>query len=309
MLPIVHHPAYAAVVAPPGHRFPSGKFARLAEVLVEDGLIRWADYAKPTPAAAEVLALAHDRDYVARVLACDLEPGMTRRIGFDMTPAAAMRACCAVGGTMLAARLALTHGAACNTAGGSHHADAASGAGFCVFNDVAVAARALLEEGAIKRALVIDLDVHQGDGTARIFVDDDRVFTYSVHCQKNWPTRKAPSDLDRGLAQGVEDDAYLGVIAQDVPSLLREFSPDLVFYNAGVDPHRDDRLGLLSLTDAGLARRDALVLSACLGAGAPIVGVLGGGYARDVDVLARRHALLHHAAANALKGSTPQPDA
>lgn len=300
MPPIVHHPAYGVAVGPAAHRFPSGKFARLAELLVEDGLVGWDSYARPEPASCDQLRLAHDPAYVDSVLAADVEPRLSRRIGFDITPAVALRARCAVGGTLLAARLALVHGVACNTAGGSHHADYAGGAGFCVFNDVGVATRVLREEGAVGRVLVIDLDVHQGDGTARVFAQDPSVFTYSVHCEKNWPSRKAVGDLDRALPKGVEDAAYLTVIERDVPMLLATVEPDLVFYNAGVDPHREDRLGLLALTDTGLAQRDALVLSACRQAGVPVAGVLGGGYAEDLTVLARRHALLHHAAADVM---------
>ncbi|MFZ0268026.1 histone deacetylase, partial [Caulobacter sp.] len=195
----------------------------------------------------------------------------------------------------------LAHGIACNTAGGSHHAQADTGAGFCVFNDVAVAARRLLAEGAVGKVLVVDLDVHQGDGTARIFEGDASVFTFSMHAEKNFPARKAVSDLDVDLPDGMGDEAYLETLSGILPDLLARTAPDLVFFNAGVDPHADDKLGRLSLSDEGLARREAYVLSSCLERGIPVAGVIGGGYDADIDRLAHRHALLHRAAREALK--------
>ena len=182
-------------------------------------------------------------------------------------------------------------------AGGSHHGQRATGAGFCVFNDVAVAARALHAEGAIRRALVIDLDVHQGDGTAECLALDPDLFTFSVHAEKNYPVRKIPSDLDVSLADGLEDAAYLDVLAAHVPRLLDALKPDLVFYNAGVDPHRDDRLGRLALTDEGLRGRDRFVVGEARRRRVPLVAVVGGGYADDLDALARRHAIVFEAMA------------
>lgn len=302
MVPIIHHEAYVARDVPATHRFPMGKFRAVAERIVEAGLVNgWDGFHRPAPAPASWLQLAHDRTYVDQVIACTVPDPVARRIGFKMTEDVALRSRCAVAGTALAARLALEHGAACNTAGGSHHADREGGAGFCVFNDVAVAARLMLEEGQVRRVLVIDLDVHQGDGTARIFQDDPAVFTLSVHCEANWPRRKALSDLDVGLERGTRDDAYLLAARTAIEEALDAQRPDLVFYNAGVDPHEEDRLGLLALTDDGLARREALVFDAVLRRGVPMVGVLGGGYSRDLDALSRRHALLHHAADSAAR--------
>jgi acetoin utilization deacetylase AcuC-like enzyme len=208
----------------------------------------------------------------------------------------ATRARAATGGTLLTARLALEHGIACNTAGGSHHASAESGAGFCVFNDVAVAARRLLAEGAIGKALVVDLDVHQGDGTAKIFEGDASVFTFSMHAEKNFPARKAASDLDIDLGDGTGDEAYLEKLAKILPALIDRVAPDLVFFNAGVDPHADDKLGRLSLTNDGIGRREAYVLGLCLARDIPVAGVIGGGYDPDMDRLADRHAILHRTA-------------
>jgi acetoin utilization deacetylase AcuC-like enzyme len=302
MLPIIHHEAYVARDVPATHRFPMGKFRAVAEQCVAEGLVpSFASFHRPMPAPASWLQLAHDPAYVDQVLTQSVPEPLERRIGFKMTADVAMRSRCAVAGTALAARLALEHGAACNTAGGSHHAFADGGAGFCVFNDVAVAACLLLAEGAVNRVLVIDLDVHQGDGTAQIFASDPRVFTLSVHCEENWPRSKAMSDLDVVLAKGTGDAAYLSAVRGAVAEALETSRPDLVFYNAGVDPHRDDRLGLLDLSDEGLAAREALIFEMVMARGIPVTGVLGGGYSRDLDALARRHTLLHKAGAAALR--------
>ncbi|WP_181708373.1 histone deacetylase family protein [Chthonobacter rhizosphaerae] len=296
MLPIVHHPAYQADI-PADHRFPMGKFRRLAEVLVEERLVGPGGFHQPEPAPAEWLVLAHERAYVDQVTGGTVPAAVAREIGFPMTESVALRARCATGGTVLAARLALRHGLALNTAGGSHHARRAHGAGFCVFNDVAVAARVLLAEGLVGRVLVIDLDVHQGDGTADIFAGDDRVVTFSAHAEKNYPVRKVPSSLDVGLPDALGDSGYLDMLDDHLDGLIDRAEPDIVFYNAGVDPHADDRLGRLALTDAGLAARDARVIEAVRGRDLPLAGVIGGGYDTDVDRLARRHATLHRVAA------------
>jgi acetoin utilization deacetylase AcuC-like enzyme len=298
--PIVHHPAFRAEM-PVGHRFPMDKFSRLAAVLEREGLPGADGFHLPEPVDVETLRLVHTEDYVRGVIEQSLPADIVRRIGMPNTESVAIRALAATGGTLLTARLALEHGIACNTAGGSHHASAESGAGFCVFNDVAVAARRLLAEGAIGKALVVDLDVHQGDGTARIFEGDPSVFTFSMHAEKNFPARKAVSDLDIDLADGTGDEAYLARLAEILPALLAREAPDLVFFNAGVDPHADDKLGRLSLSDDGLARREAFVLGCCLERQIPVAGVIGGGYDADIDRLAHRHALLHRAARKAFK--------
>jgi acetoin utilization deacetylase AcuC-like enzyme len=301
-LPIVHHPAYVAPM-PPGHRFPMGKFGALMTHLLEQRVVTPAQVHVPELAPPEWLGLAHAPAYVDAVLSQSLDATAVRRIGLPITPEVATRARAANAGTVLAARLALEHGLACNTAGGSHHAFAAYGSGFCVFNDAAVAARVLLREGLVERVLVVDLDVHQGDGTAAMFLDEPRVFTFSMHCRTNFPLRKQRSDLDLALDAGLEDEAYLRLLAEHLPGLLEDVRPDLVFYNAGVDPHVDDRLGRLALSGQGLWRRERLVLGTCLKAGVPVAGVVGGGYAADLDQLARLHAILPQVAAQLLKAS------
>ncbi len=295
-LPITHHPDYVASL-PDGHRFPMAKFGRLRDVLIEDGLVAADGFWVPEPVPPAWLELAHHASYVADVLGGTLPKDAVRRIGLPVTERVARRSRLATGGTILAARLALKGGIACNTAGGSHHAASGHGAGFSVFNDVAVASRLLLEEGCVGRVLVIDLDVHQGDGTAEIFQDDARVFTFSVHGEKNFPVRKQKSDLDLGLADGTGDAAYMAVLNEHVPDLIDFVRPDIIFYNAGVDPHGEDRLGRLALSDGGLKARDRFVVEAAVGREIPLVGVIGGGYSSDIDALARRHAILHHTAA------------
>ncbi len=290
LLPIVFHPAYEAAL-PEGHRFPMRKYGRLAEVLSEKGLAP-RGFVEPEEASAELIALAHKRTYVDQVLTCSVPQDIERRIGLPVSPSLVRRARVAAGGTLLAARLALECGLAGSTAGGSHHGQRATGAGFCVFNDVAIAATALKQDGTIKRALVVDLDVHQGDGTADCLADDPDLFTFSVHAENNYPVRKIPSDLDIGLPDGLEDAAYLDVLQAHVPRLLDALAPDLVFYNAGVDPHRDDRLGRLSLSDEGLHWRDRFVVGETHRCGIPLVAVIGGGYAADFDALAQRHAVV-----------------
>lgn len=303
--PIVYHPAYSAPM-PPGHRFPMHKYARLAQVLEDEGLIGPEGLHIPEPASVEILSAVHDPAYVRQVLDAAVPPTMERVIGMPVTRGVADRARTAVGGTLLAARLALRHGLACNTAGGSHHARWEGGAGYCVFNDIGVVGRAMLDAGEVHKSLVIDLDVHQGDGTAFIFEHEPRVFTFSMHGEKNYPTRRGPSDLDIDLPDGTGDEAYLAQLRSILPALLRRVRPDLVFYIAGVDPHVSDRLGRLALTDAGLLARDAYVLATCLPV-ASVVGVIGGGYDDDLDRLAHRHATLHRAAADAWRRGLTRP--
>ena len=294
---IVHHPAYVAPL-PAGHRFPMPKFGALFRRLVSRGLAPEATLQVPSSATPAMLRHAHEAAYVAAVIGRRLPPDAIRRLGLPLSPEVVTRARAATAGTLLTARLALDHGLACNTAGGSHHAFADCGAGFCVFNDVAVAAGVLLEEGAVRRVLVVDLDVHQGDGTAAICGRDARISTLSVHCRTNFPARKQQSTRDIALDPDVGDREYLAIVRPLIESMLDRHAPDLVFYNAGVDPHKDDRLGRLALSDQGLADREAVVLEACRRRGLPLAVVVGGGYAADVEVVAERHAILHAVAAD-----------
>lgn len=298
-LPIVHHRGFAPAL-PQGHRFPMAKFAALFAELERLGLAGPGALHIPAPISRESLVRVHEASYVDAVIARAVPPAIERRIGLPVDDGVARRALLSCGGTLLTARLALDRGIACNTAGGSHHARPDSGAGFCIFNDVAVAIRALQARGRIGRALVIDLDVHQGDGTALIFQGDASVFTLSVHCGANFPVRKEAGDLDIDLPPGTGDDAYLDAVRQGIGAALAAGPYDLVFYNAGVDIHEADRLGRLAVTDAGIAARDRLVIGSVRALGLPLACVIGGGYTADVEALAARHAILHRTAAESL---------
>lgn len=293
--PICFHPAYEAPL-PEGHRFPMRKYGLLAEALRARGLVP-DGFVTPEPASAAMLERAHDRAYVAAVLACAVPREIEREIGLPVSEALVRRSRASVGGTLQAARLALTTGLAGSAAGGSHHARRSQGAGFCVLNDVAVAALTLREEGLIGRALIVDLDVHQGDGTADCLAREPDLFTLSIHCERNYPYQKIPGDLDIGLPDGLGDGEYLAVLEARLPPLLDAIRPDIVFYNAGVDSHRDDRLGRLNLSDEGLYARDRFVIRQARARGQPVVGVIGGGYTSDVEALASRHALVFEALA------------
>ncbi|MBS3785411.1 MAG: histone deacetylase [Gammaproteobacteria bacterium] len=292
-LPVIHHPEYSFAL-PQQHPFPMQKFTALRENLARFGQkIQWH---KPDEIGFRHLARAHSPSYLNALLAGALDDKAQRRSGFPWSAELVRRVRLETGGTLLAARIALAEGLALNAAGGTHHAHVDYASGYCLINDLAVAAAALLSEGQVKQILIIDLDVHQGDGTARIFADDPRVFTLSVHAARNFPANKAQSDCDVALADGVDDATYLKTIADVVPPILSRLSPDLVIYDAGVDVHTDDRLGHFALTDAGILGRDRWVIQAVRQARIPLVGVIGGGYDRDTSQLAARHALLFEAA-------------
>jgi acetoin utilization deacetylase AcuC-like enzyme len=296
-LPLVHHPDYIAPL-PRGHRFPMVKFRKLYELLLADAVARPDQFHVPEYPSSDCLQLVHDASYVHAYCAGHLDVHAQRRIGLPWSPALVNRTRIAVGGTILTAKLALQHGLACNTAGGTHHAFPSYGSGFCIFNDLAIAARHLQHIGLVKTVLIVDLDVHQGDGTAVIFQDNPSVFTFSMHCAVNFPGTKQRSDLDVALPEGIEDEEYLQTLAQHLPDLLSQLKPDLVLYDAGVDPHINDRLGKLALTDTGLYRREMQVLTTCLSLGYPVACVIGGGYADDLEALVYRHSLLHRAASD-----------
>jgi acetoin utilization deacetylase AcuC-like enzyme len=295
MIPIVYHPHYVAPL-PQGHRFPMVKFQKLHELLLKDGILTPENLYQPQIPDQSLLELVHTPDYIENYCQGTLDAKAQRRIGLPWSPELVRRTCTAVGGTILTANLALEHGIACNTAGGTHHAFPDFGSGFCIFNDLAIAARVLQKWGLVKQVLIVDLDVHQGDGTAFIFQNDPKVFTFSMHCEINFPSRKQTSDLDVPLPEGLDNDGYLQILANYLPDLLSQVKPDLVLYDAGVDTHVGDRLGKLALTDEGLYRRERQVLSTCRAGGYPVACVIGGGYAEDMEGLVYRHSLLHRAA-------------
>ncbi len=294
-LPLIYHDDYSPEF-PREHRFPMDKFRLLRDHLVASGLVRDADLLRPELCPTDILALAHDRDYIERYMAGNLAREDQRRLGLPWSEALARRTVRAVGGSLLAAEQALQHGLACHLAGGTHHAHHDHPAGFCIFNDLAVISHYLLGSGLVGNVLIFDCDVHQGDGTARILADTPSAITVSLHCEKNFPARKADSDWDIPLPMGMGDEAYLQVVDETLDYLLPLYRPDIVLYDAGVDVHKDDALGYLQLTDAGVSARDERVLRHCLGRDIPVMGVIGGGYSKDRQALARRHGLLHHSA-------------
>ena len=274
---------------PAGHRFPIEKYARLRDRVVAEGLVRRDGLHEPARVSRDALCLVHDPHYVDGFTAGSLDDGAMRRIGFPWSPPLVERAWRAVGGTCEAAAAALSLGVTINLAGGTHHAFPDRGEGFCVFNDVAVAVRSLLAEGRIHRAAVIDLDVHQGNGTHAIFAGDDRVCTFSMHGRRNYPLHKVAGTFDVELDDGTGDDEYLDRLADALPRVLADAVPDVVVYLAGADPHEADRLGRLRLTLDGLARRDALVLQACREVGIPVAITIAGGYGHDIGTTVEAH--------------------
>jgi acetoin utilization deacetylase AcuC-like enzyme len=274
---------------PEGHKFPMAKYARLRERLLAEGIIAPDDLHEAPAAAWEDLRLVHSADYVDAVRTGTVASDIQRRIGFPWSPQMVERSRRSVGATIAAARAALDEGVSANLAGGTHHAFADRGEGFCVFNDVAVGARVIQRNQEARRIAMVDLDVHQGNGTASIFRDDPSVFTFSMHGEKNFPFKKETSDLDVALPDGTSDDEYLSLLRRHLDEVLNRHHPDFVFYLAGADPYEDDRLGRLKLTIDGLRRRDEIVLDTCRAAGLPVAVSMSGGYAHDVDAIVTIH--------------------
>jgi acetoin utilization deacetylase AcuC-like enzyme len=268
---------------PSGHRFPMAKYRRLRERVAEAGIIPPHELVEPPAATEAQLALVHDLGYVHRVFTGTLDAQEQRRIGFPWAPQMVERARRSVGATIAAAHAARHDGFGVNLAGGTHHAYADHGEGYCIFNDVAVAIRELQRAGVIRKAVIIDSDVHQGNGTAAIFRDDPDVFSFSVHGANNFPFRKEDSTLDIALPDGAGDDQYLAAISAGLKSAFAANTYDIAFYIAGADAHEQDRLGRLRVSAHALAERDQMVLGACAQLGVPVVVTMGGGYGADVE--------------------------
>lgn len=267
------------------------KFGLLHSYLQQQGIAQPANTFRPGKIKHSQLALAHCEQYVTAFASGLLDAQAQRRLGLPWSEGLVRRTFISPAGTLLAAHFALREGIACHLAGGTHHAHRDFASGFCVFNDLAVTARVLLEQQLATRVLVFDLDVHQGDGTARILADVPGTYTCSVHCEKNFPVRKAQSDLDVNLPVAMSDDAYLQVVSDTLTRLLRDYQPDFILYDAGVDVFADDPLGRLNISLQGIAARDALVLSMARDRNIPIATVIGGGYDKDQSAVARRHAI------------------
>jgi len=274
---------------PEGHRFPIAKYALLRDRVIADGIVDPEHLHDPAAISRADLLLVHTADYVDRFTSGRLSPDEERRLGFPWSPALVERSYRAAGGTLEAATFATEHGIAMNLAGGTHHAFPSHGEGFCVFNDTAIAIRALQRDRRIRRALVVDLDVHQGNGTHAVFAGDESVFTFSMHGGKNYPFHKVAGCLDVELSDGTGDDAYLELLTRSLPDAIAASRADLVVYLAGADPHESDRLGRLALTFDGLARRDAIVLQQTREVGLPVVVTIAGGYGRDIEDTVRIH--------------------
>lgn len=295
---------------PPGHRFPMEKYSRLRDRLAASGRFAEGDIRVPPAASDAEILRAHDPDYLARVADGSLDPRDLRRIGFPWTPEMVERSRRSSGATLAACRVALEEGMAANLAGGTHHAHRDFGSGFCVFNDAAIAALALLAEGRARRVAIIDCDVHQGDGTATILAGEPRAFTFSIHGERNFPFQKQRSDLDVELPDGTGDVAYLAALDGALEEVFRRAEPDFAIYLAGADPYEGDRLGRLKLTQAGLAERDRRVLVACRQRGIPVAIAMAGGYGRNIDETVAIHAttiLTAQAVLTPEQAQEPQP--
>ena len=275
---------------PEGHKFPMAKYSRLRERILADGIVPPQDLHEAPLATIADLRLVHTTEYVDAVMTGTVAHEIQRRIGFPWSPQMVERSRRSVGATIAASYAALDEGVAANLAGGTHHAFADRGEGFCVFNDVAVAARVLQRDDHANRIAIVDLDVHQGNGTAAIFSGDASVFTFSMHGDKNYPFKKEVSDLDVPLADGTGDDEYLSLLQSHLPDVLNRHQPDFVFYLAGADPFEGDRLGRLKMTIDGLRRRDEIVMNACTKGRLPVAISMSGGYADDIDAIVTIHA-------------------
>ena len=295
-LSVVFHKNYNAQIGD-DHKFPINKFSELAKYLIDQKIVK--EFHKPYPCSDETLKRAHSEKYIKDIKNKTLDKNEVKKIGFPLIDSVVQRSLVATGGTVLASKLAINYGLACNTAGGSHHANFEGGAGYCVFNDVAVAAYYLLDRGLAGRILIVDLDVHQGNGNSDIFKGNSNVFTFSMHSKSNYPAKKSISDLDVELEDNLEDKQYLKTLKFYLNELNEE-NFDYVFYIAGVDIHHNDRLGKLKISDEGIKERDELVTENFFSKGIPLCGVLGGGYNKDFDKLVELHSFLHQSCAKLL---------
>jgi len=292
-LPVVNHKDYVAKIDD-DHKFPIKKFGELAKHLIEKKVV--SKFYEPTPCSIETLKEAHSERYILDVQNKKLSEKDIKKIGFPLNDSVVRRSFVATGGTVLASKLALDSKLACNTAGGSHHATFNCGAGYCVFNDVAVASQYLLDRGLAGKILIVDLDVHQGNGNSDIFKDNRNVFTFSMHSKSNYPAKKSISDCDVELENDLEDKEYLKILKFYLNQLNQE-NFDFVFYIAGVDIHFNDRLGKLKISDEGVKKRDEIVTENFFSKGIPLCGVLGGGYNKDAKKLVELHSYLHQSCA------------
>ena len=288
-LPVVNHPDYVAKIND-DNKFPIQKFGALADRLIKEGVVK--KFHVPKECSISTLKTSHSLEYINHIKNKTLDLKLQKKIGFPINDSVARRSFVATGGTVLASKLALESKLACNTAGGSHHATFDCGAGYCVFNDVAVAANYLKNKEYAKKLLIVDLDVHQGNGNSEIFKNDKDVLTFSMHCASNYPAKKSKSDIDIELKDYMEDNEYLNILQKNLKDLNKNRF-DFVFYVAGVDIHFEDRLGKLKITDEGVNKRDQMVIENFYSKGIPLCGVLGGGYNKNFNKLIELHSMLH----------------
>ena len=274
--------SHYTIPLPVGHRFPMNKYAMLRDTLLGEAIVVPAHVHDPARATEAELRRVHTASYVEAILNGTLDAASQRRLGFPWSPELVERSRRAVGGTIATSRHALNAGVAMNLAGGTHHAFADRGEGFCVFNDVAVATAVLRTERLVRRVAIVDLDVHQGNGTHALFAGDAETYTFSMHGRRNYPFVKVAGSLDIELEDGTDDATYLGLLAEWLPKVLQAARADIVFYLAGADPHEGDRLGRLRVSSEGLARRDAMVLEMCRSIGVPVAITIAGGYGRSI---------------------------
>lgn len=289
MLSIAYHPIYQLPL-PKGHRFPMEKYDLLPKQLMHEGTCSPADFFCPEKIDRHIIERVHSPSYVEKLQNLDLTSKEIRKIGFPLSSKLIEREITIAGGTVEGAKRALTHGIGMNIAGGTHHAFADRGEAFCLLNDQAIAAQYLLDHHHCKNILIIDLDVHQGNGTAAIFKDHPNIFTLSIHGAKNYPFQKEKSDLDIALADGTEDSQYLECIAKTLPPLVERLEPDFIFYLCGVDVVATDKLGRLGLTLEGCKSRDKFVLDLCKRMHIPVQCSMGGGYSKDIKIILEAHA-------------------
>ncbi len=296
-LPIINHPDYVAKIND-DNKFPIKKFGALADHLLKEKVVN--KFYIPKECSIETMRTSHSLEYINQIKNKTLDIKLQKKIGFPINDSVVRRSFVATGGTVLASKLALDSKLACNTAGGSHHATFNFGAGYCVFNDVAVAANYLKKKGYAKKILILDLDVHQGNGNSEIFKDDKDVLTFSMHCASNYPAKKSKSDIDIELAENMEDEEYLNILYKNL-KMLNQNNYDFVFYVAGVDIHFEDRLGKLKISDEGVNKRDQIVIESFNRRNIPLCGVLGGGYNKSFEKLIALHSMLHKNCAEIIK--------
>lgn len=289
MLQIAWHACYAHPL-PETHRFPMLKYELIPEQLLHEGSITASNLFEPNPLSESAILNTHDLSYWYKLKNLALTPQEIRRTGFPLSQALVDRERIIMHGTVMCAELAIQHGIALNIAGGTHHAYTDRGEGFCLLNDLALAAHHLLRNHGFERILIIDLDVHQGNGTAQIFANDARVFTFSMHGEKNYPMHKEQSDLDIALPDGIDDAAYLKILGEALPKLFDQFEPQFVLYQSGVDILATDKLGRLGITISGCRSRDRMVFAHCQRHGVPLVCAMGGGYSPDIRQIVEAHA-------------------